>query len=59
MAAKISRNAARKINTYRDYFATELDQLSSQLDEFKANKEEFYRRWSQYNDFSKVERFLR
>ena len=58
MAKKVSRDAVKKINSYKSYFEDEMGQLSSQLKEFKANKEEFYRRWSQYNDFHQVEQLL-
>ena len=60
MASKnISKNAVEKINSYRDYFAGEMTSLSAKLDEFKANKEEFYRRWAQYSDFNQVEQLLK
>lgn len=55
---QISRRAQSQINNYREYFETEMDQISRHLREFKANKEEFYRRWSAYSDFRKVEELL-
>lgn len=55
---KISRRAQAQIDNYRDYFETEMIQISRHLREFKANKEEFYRRWSAYSDFNKVEELL-
>lgn len=56
MAAKTKTlTNQRKINNYKAFFAGELGELTSRLDEFKANKEEFYRRWSKYSDFKKVE----
>jgi len=55
---KISGETKQRIEEYRDYFESEMAEMSRHLREFKANKEEFYRRWSAYSDFNKVQNFL-
>ncbi|MFH1916936.1 MAG: hypothetical protein ABIJ21_06770 [Nanoarchaeota archaeon] len=55
---KISRKTQTQINEYREYFESEMSQIARHLREFKANKEEFYRRWSAYSDFNRVEELL-
>ena len=59
MAKKISKTTVDKIDKYKEFFAGEMDELAKGLEEFRANKEEFYRRWSQYADFNQVESLLK
>ena len=55
---KITRQTQQQIDAYREYFEAEMNQIARHLREFKANKEEFYRRWSAYSDFDKVQSLL-
>ncbi|MFH1072081.1 MAG: hypothetical protein V1743_01490 [Nanoarchaeota archaeon] len=56
---RLSRDTVRRINGYRDFFAAEMIEVTRHLREFKVNKEEFYRRWSAYSDFKKVEKLFK
>ena len=57
--AKLSPETVARIEDYRDFFAAEMIEAARHLREFKVNKEEFYRRWSAYSDFKRVQKLFK